>query len=145
MIADLNHLVEHVETHLTERIDVADLAARIGTTEYHLRRMFSSLTGMPLTEYVRRRRMTLAAAEVAEGRPLLDVAVAHGYGSAEAFGRAFQAVHGVTPGEARRSGGPFTTQPRLRFRLTIEGNITMDTRLIERPAFALVATPRACR
>lgn len=138
MIADLNRLVDHVETHLADRPDVADLAARVGTTEYHLRRMFSSLVGMSLSEYVRRRRMTVAAAELLGGARLLDVATASGYGSTEAFGRAFHAVHGVTPAEARRSGGPFTAQPKIRFRLTIEGNTTMNTRLLERPAFALV-------
>lgn len=138
MIADLNRLVDHVEAHLADRLDVADLAARVGTTEYHLRRMFSSLVGMSLTEYVRRRRMTVAAAELVGGARLLDVATAFGYGSTEAFGRAFHAVHGVTPAEARRSGGPFTAQPKIRFRLTIEGNTTMNTRLLERPAFALI-------
>jgi AraC-like DNA-binding protein len=64
-----------------------------------LRRMFSSLAGMPLSEYVRRRRMTVAAAEVVTGiGDLLGIAVRYGYGSAEAFGRAFQSVHGVSPG-----------------------------------------------
>jgi AraC family transcriptional regulator len=70
--------------------------------------------------------------------PLLDVAVAYGYGSTEAFGRAFLAVHGARPTEVRRSGGPLSTQQRLRFRLTVEGNTTMDTRIVERPAFTLV-------
>lgn len=62
MIAVLNRLVEFVEGHLTDEIDVAGLAMSLGTTEYHLRRMFSSLAGMPLSEYVRRRRMAVAAA-----------------------------------------------------------------------------------
>ena len=64
MIAELNRLVEFVEDHLTDDIDVSALATRLGTTEYHLRRMFSSLAGMPLSEYIRRRRMTVAAADV---------------------------------------------------------------------------------
>ncbi len=138
MIGDLNRLVEHIEGHLSEQLDVAALAATLGTTEYHLRRMFSSLTGMSVTEYVRRRRMTLAAADVMAGRPMLETAVAYGYGSTEAFGRAFQAVHGVTPREARQSGGPLSTQQRLRFRLTIEGNTPMDTRIVDHPAFTLI-------
>lgn len=62
MIAVLNRLVEFVEGHLTDEVDVAGLAMSLGTTEYHLRRMFSSLAGMPLSEYVRRRRMAVAAA-----------------------------------------------------------------------------------
>lgn len=138
MIASLNRLVDLVEEHLAEDLDVTRLAAAVGTTEHHLRRMFSSLAGMPLSEYVRRRRMTVAAAEVAGGSgDLLGIAVRHGYGSAEAFGRAFRSVHGVSPGEARRDGGPFRSQPRLRFRLTVEGAAPMDVRIATRPAFRL--------
>ncbi|GHA77761.1 GyrI-like domain-containing protein [Streptomyces termitum] len=139
MIAALNRLVDLVEEHLGEELDVDALAGTVGTTGYHLRRMFSSLAGMPLSEYVRRRRMTVAAADLVRGeRDLLGVAVRYGYGSTEAFGRAFRAVHGAAPGDVRRDGGPLRTQPRLRFRLTVEGSTPMETRLVDRPAFRLV-------
>ncbi|WP_433721004.1 AraC family transcriptional regulator [Actinoplanes sp. CA-051413] len=138
MIAALNRLVDLVEQHLTGELDVTATARELGTTEYHLRRVFSSLAGMPLSEYVRRRRMTVAAAEVVRGEDdLLAIAVRHGYGSTEAFGRAFRAVHGAGPGDVRRHGGPLRTQPQLRFRLTVEGSISMDTRIVDRPAFRL--------
>ncbi|WP_030768034.1 AraC family transcriptional regulator [Streptomyces sp. NRRL F-2664] len=139
MISALNRLVDLVEEHLAQDPDVNALARGLGTTEYHLRRMFSSLAGMPLSEYVRRRRMTVAAADVVRGEgDLLGIAVRHGYGSAEAFGRAFRSVHGAGPGDVRRDGGPLRTQPQLRFRLTVEGSVPMDTRLVNRPAFRLV-------
>jgi len=138
VIAELNRLVELIEDHLTDDLDVASLATALGTTEYHLRRMFSSLAGMPVSEYIRRRRMSVAAAEVLESSDLLGVAVRYGYGSTEAFSRAFRAVHGVGPGEVRRDGGPLRTQSQLRFRLTVEGITTMDTRIVDRPAFRLV-------
>ncbi|WUW20036.1 AraC family transcriptional regulator [Streptomyces sp. NBC_01463] len=139
MISVLNQLVGLVEEHLTEELDVGRLARELGTTEYHLRRMFSSLAGMPLSEYVRRRRMTVAAADVIRGEDdLLGIAVRHGYGSTEAFGRAFRSVHGAGPRDVRRDGGPLRTQPRIRIRLTVEGSIPMDTRLVERPAFRLI-------
>ncbi|MEQ8145275.1 AraC family transcriptional regulator [Streptomyces sp. OP7] len=139
MISALNQLVDRVEEQLTGELDVREMAAGLGTTEYHLRRMFSSLAGMPLSEYVRRRRMTVAAGDVVHGEEdLLEIAVRHGYGSREAFGRAFRAVHGAGPAEVRRDGGPLRTQPQLRFRLTVEGSTPMDTRLTDRPAFRLV-------
>src|ERR1044071_6237700 len=101
--------------------------------------MFSSLAGMPLSEYVPPRRMTVAAAGVVRGEEdLLSIAVRHGYGSTEAFGRAFRAVHGTGPGDVRRAGGPLRTQPQLRFRLTVDGSSPMDTRITDRPAFRLV-------
>jgi len=138
MIGSLNQLVDLVDEHLSEPLDVAGLATQLGTTEYHLRRMFSAIAGMSLSEYVRRRRMTVAAADVIAGRLLLEVAVSFGYGSTEAFGRAFLAVHGATPAQVRQNGGPLSTQPKLRFRLTVEGNTTMNTRIVDRPSFALI-------
>jgi len=138
VIAVLNQVVSFVEEHLTEEIDVVVLAKDLGTTEYHLRRMFSSLAGMPLSEYIRRRRMTVAAAEVLADRDLLGTAVRFGYGSTEAFSRAFRAVHGISPGEARRHGGPLHSQTQLRFHLTVEGNTPMETRIADRPAFRLI-------
>ncbi|BBH69172.1 AraC family transcriptional regulator [Actinoplanes sp. OR16] len=136
MIATLNLITDLVEEG---ELDLARLAKEAGTTEYHLRRMFSSLAGMPLSEYVRRRRMTVAAADVIRGRDdLLTIAVRHGYGSTEAFGRAFRSVHGSGPADVRRDGGPLRSQPQLRFRLTVEGSTPMDTRIASRPAFRLV-------
>lgn len=143
MIAALNSAVDAVESHLatdpSTPMDVSELASRLGTTEHHLRRMFSSLAAMPLSEYVRRRRMSLAAADLVTGSDdLLTVAVRYGYGSTEAFNRAFRAVHGTGPGEVRRDGGPLRTQPQIRFHLTVEGGIPMDTRITDLPAVRLV-------
>lgn len=103
VIAVLNGLVEFIEAHLAEEIDISGLASSLGTTEYHLRRMYSTLAGMPLSEYVRRRPMAVAVADVVGDGDLLGIAVRYGYGSTEAFSRAFRSVHGVGPGD-RRSG-----------------------------------------
>ncbi len=105
MLDRLNQAMEHIEGHLDQHIEVSVLARITVTSEYHFRRLFSSLAGMPLSEYVRRRRLTVAGAEVLAGEPpLLEIAIRYGYTSGEAFARAFRAVHGVGPGEARRTG-----------------------------------------
>lgn len=138
MIGTLNALIDLVEADASDEIDVGGFARAHGTTEYHLRRMFSALAGMPLSEYVRRRRMTLAGAQLAAGAAnILDVAVRHGYGSVEAFGRAFRAVHGIGPVDARRDGGPLRTQPALRFRLSVEGSTPMDVTITTMPELVL--------
>ncbi|MFE0171260.1 GyrI-like domain-containing protein [Streptomyces sp. NPDC059002] len=138
MLDRLNEAMEHIERRLDQAIDVADLARIATTSEYHLRRMFSALAGMPLSEYIRRRRLTVAGAEVLAGQEsLLDIAVRHGYGSGEAFARAFRAMHGVGPGEARRTGAALVSQPRLTFRLTVEGSSSMRYRVLDRPEFTV--------
>ncbi len=138
MIEILNRIVAEVEKHLGDDIDIDALAADVGSTGYHARRMFSSLAGMPLSDYVRRRRMTAAASDLVGTDDLLTIAVRYGYSSTEAFGRAFRAVHGVSHSDVRRDGGPLRSQPQLRFRLTVEGSAPMDARIIDRPAFHLI-------
>ncbi|MEV2276845.1 helix-turn-helix domain-containing protein [Nocardiopsis sp. NPDC049922] len=139
MLDRLNQALERIEEDPGTPVDVAAMAREALTTEHHFRRLFSALAGMPLSEYVRRRRLTLAAAEVLDTRrTLLEVAVRHGYGSAEAFARAFRALHGVGPGEARRTGAVLRSQPRLTFRLTVEGSGDMRYRVVDRESFRLV-------
>ncbi|MER7932011.1 MULTISPECIES: AraC family transcriptional regulator [unclassified Streptomyces] len=139
MLERLNQAMDHIEEHLGEPVDAAELARIAMTSEYHFRRMFSALAGIPLSEYVRRRRLTLAGAEVLAGkRTLLEVAVRYGYGSGEAFARAFRAVHGVGPGEARRTGAALYSQPRMSFRLIVEGSSGMRYRVVEKDGFRIV-------
>ncbi|MEW2407744.1 AraC family transcriptional regulator [Streptomyces griseoviridis] len=139
MLERLNQAMEHIECRLDQAVDVEELARVAGTSEYHLRRMFSALAGMPLSEYVRRRRLTLAGAEVLAGRAtLLEIAVRYGYGSGEAFARAFRAMHGIGPGEARRTGATLSSQSRMAFRLTIEGSSSMRYRVVDKADFTVV-------
>ncbi|RKT11808.1 AraC family transcriptional regulator [Streptomyces sp. 1114.5] len=139
MLEHLNRAMERIERDLDGEVDVSELARIAMTSEYHFRRLFSLLAGMPFSEYVRRRRLTVAGAEVLDGeRTLLDIAVRYGYTSGEAFARAFRAMHGVGPGEARRDGAVLTSQPRMSFRLVVEGSSSMEYRIIEKPEFRIV-------
>jgi AraC family transcriptional regulator len=139
VLEQLNQAMKHIESHLDQPIDVADLAHIAVTSEYHFRRLFSALAGIPLSEYIRRRRLTVAGAEVlADERTLLEVAVRYGYSSGEAFARAFRAVHGVGPGEARRTGAALRSQPRMSFRLIVEGSSSMRYRIVDKKEFRVV-------
>ncbi|MFD3376481.1 MULTISPECIES: GyrI-like domain-containing protein, partial [unclassified Streptomyces] len=139
MLERLNQAMEHIECHLDERIEVSELARIAVTSEYHFRRLFSALAGIPLSEYIRRRRLTIAGAEVLAGeRTLLEIAVRYGYSSGEAFARAFRTMHGIGPGEARRAGASLQSQPRMSFRLVVEGSSSMRYRVVEKEEFRVV-------
>lgn len=137
-VREWNQAIELIEQDLTAEVEVGALARTALTSEYHFRRMFSSLAGIPVSEYIRRRRLTAATAEILDGDTVLDVAVRYGYGSAEAFTRAFRAMHGLTPTEARRPGAVLHSQPQLRFHLRIEGNTDMKHRIVKKAAFRLI-------
>ena len=92
-----NKALDYLEEHLEGETDPGELGRLAGCSAYHFQRMFSYLAGVPLSEYIRRRRMTLAAAELQSGEKVLAVALRYGYDSPTAFNRAFQAVHGVPP------------------------------------------------
>jgi len=135
----LNQAMAHIEEHLDQEVEVKHLARIAGTSEYHLRRMFSALAGIPLSEYIRRRRLTKAANEVLSGHAsLLDIAVRWGYGSNEAFARAFKAMHGTGPQEARSRHTSLQSQQILTFKLVVEGSTSMEYRIVEREEFRVV-------
>ncbi|WP_404286405.1 helix-turn-helix domain-containing protein [Glutamicibacter arilaitensis] len=133
-----NEAIEAIEEDLTQPVDVMGLARTALTSEYHFRRMFASLAGLPISEYIRRRRLTAATAEIVAGDSVLNVAVRYGYGSGEAFNRAFKALHGLTPSQARRPGAVLHSQPRLRIHIRIEGSHEMKHRIEELGEFRLV-------
>lgn len=138
MMHGWNRAIGLIEQDLTTDIEVRFLAKAALTSEYHFRRMFSSLAGMPVSEYIRRRRLTAATAEILEGLTVLDVSVRYGYGSAEAFARAFKAMHGLSPSEARLPGAVLHSQPQLRFHRRVEGNTDMKHRIEDKEAFRLI-------
>lgn len=103
----LNAAIEYVEQHITEELDYQKLAQLAGCSAYNFQRMFSFIADLSLVEYVRRRRLTLAALELQQsGVKVIDLALKYGYDSPVSFARAFQAFHGVTPSEAKNQTFP---------------------------------------
>ncbi|MDL2219808.1 AraC family transcriptional regulator [Ruminococcaceae bacterium OttesenSCG-928-O06] len=135
----LNSAMRYIEEHLTNAIDF-EVAGRIaGCSEYHFRRMFSFLAGMPIGEYVRRRRLSLAAEDLrqSDGK-IIDLALRYGYDSPDAFTKAFAAMHGMPPSRAKLGGAPLASFPPMTFQLTIKGGNTMEYRIVEKEAFHIV-------
>lgn len=135
----MNQALDYIEEHLTADVDLSAAARIACCSEHHFRRMFSFLAGMPLTEYIRRRRLTLAAQDLVGGAAkVIDVAVKYGYDSPDTFARAFQAQHGVAPSMARREGQVLNAYSRMTFQLTIQGGTSMNYRIVEKDAFRIV-------
>nr|WP_245302669.1 AraC family transcriptional regulator [Symbiobacterium terraclitae] len=142
---DLNAALAYIEAHLHEDVDVRAAARVAGCSEYHFRRMFAALAGMPLSAYIRRRRLTLAAQDLATGARVTDVALKYGYESPDAFARAFHAEHGIPPSEAKQPGQALRAFSRMTFQLTIQGGTEMHYRIVEKDAFRIVGIMRRVR
>jgi len=135
----MNEAMNYIEENLTNEIDFKEVARRAFCSEYHFKRMFSFLAGIPLSEYIRRRRLTLAAFELKDHQvKVIDIAMKYGYNSPDSFARAFQSLHGITPSEARNHGHLLKAYPRMTFQLTIKGGSEMNYRIEEKGAFRIV-------
>lgn len=138
-LKQLNLAMRYIEANLADEIDFQKVAQLACCSEYHFRRMFSFLSGMSLGEYIRHRRLSQAALELRNsGIKVIDLAVKYGYDSPDAFSRAFQGLHGLTPTEARMEGVLLKAVPPMTFQLTIQGGNEMDYRIIEKDAFYIV-------
>ncbi|SDT49423.1 AraC family transcriptional regulator [Paenibacillaceae bacterium GAS479] len=139
MLAQLNKSLSYIEENLTDRVDYHEAAKIACCSEYHFSRMFSFLAGITLSEYIRRRRLTLAALELSHSDiKIIDAAMKYGYTSPDSFTRAFQSMHGITPSEARIHGQSLKAFPRMTFQLTIKGGSEMNYRIEDKEAFRIV-------
>ncbi|MGP4079958.1 AraC family transcriptional regulator [Pseudalkalibacillus sp. R45] len=138
-LKNLNDAIAYIEENLADEIDFKEAARRAYCSEYHFKRMFSFLSGITLSEYIRRRRLTLAAFELKTSKAkVIDIAMKYGYNSPDSFTRAFQNLHGITPSEARTNGHLLKSYPRMTIQLTIKGGSEMNYRIEEKEAFRIV-------
>ena len=135
----LNQAVSYIEEHLTEEIDYEELAKIACCSTYHFQRMFSYIADVTLSEYIRRRRMSMAAAELSTGKEkIVDIALKYGYDSPTAFNRAFQSVHHTAPSAARKNGIILKSYPPISFQITIKGDAEMNYRIETKESFRII-------
>lgn len=141
-INGMQRALSYIEENLCDEIDYARAAALAKTGEYHFERAFSMLTGMTLGEYIRARRLTLAAADLRRGMKVIDAAVKYGYNSPDSFARAFARFHGMPPSEVKSPSVRLNACSPLHIKLTLEGGNMLDYRIEHRTAQKLLGFKR---
>ena len=142
-IAGFQESIDYIEQNLTEEIDIEVIAGKAALSSFYYQRIFGALCGMTVSEYIRARRMTLAAQELAgSGSKVIDVAVKYGYDSPDSFAKAFQRFHGITPSQAREPGASLRSLAPLYIKITMEGGSMLDYRIVEKAPFTIVGMKR---
>jgi AraC family transcriptional regulator len=138
----MNAALDYIEDHLEEEVEWERAAAEANCSEFHFFRMFQVIAGVPVMEYVRRRRLSLAALELASGKAkVIDLAVRLGYDSPDSFGKAFKRELGLTPSEARAPGARLKTWPRFSFSIVLKGVVPMNFRIENHEAIKITGLP----
>lgn len=128
----MNAAVDYMEENIDSEIDYHEIAKKACSSLYQFQRIFSFVVNISMSEYIRRRRMTLAAFELQNSEvKVIDIAIKYGYDSPEAFARAFQVMHGVSPTMARISGTKLKAYPRITFQISIKGDIELNYRIVK--------------
>ena len=137
-ITGIQRALDYTEAHLTDEVDYEAAAREAASSVFHFQRMFTMLCGYPLGDYIRMRRLSLAAEDLMQtDDKVIDIAYRCGYDTPESFSRAFTRFHGVTPTQARR-GGSVKSFSRLSVKLILSGGTSMNYRIEKKDAFRLV-------
>lgn len=134
MLKNLNDAVEYIERHFTEDISSEDVADYVGESDFHFKKIFQALAGISLNQYIKQRKFSVAGQALFHGETVTDIAFKFGYQSVEGFSRSFKSWCGFLPSEVKKNN-TILSFPKLTFYIDVKGGETMETRIVEMPAF----------
>ena len=135
----MNNVVKYIEKNLTNQIQYETLSHIVGCSVYEFSRIFSFMTGMSVSEYIRHRRLSQAVFDLQNSNDkIVDIALKYCYESPTTFTRAFKELHGTTPSIVRKMSIPLKTYPPITFLLTIKGVTAMNFRIEKKESFQIV-------
>lgn len=121
-IGDMNNALFYIEENIKKHIDSGDVARAAHMSKFHFLRTFKILTGITVGDYIRERRLSLAAKDVISSKlKIIDIAYKYGYETPEAFTKAFKRLHGISPSDARKNRKALKAIPPLSFQITVKG------------------------
>lgn len=141
MIKTLNDVIEYIEENLLNDIKVEDVGDFVGESDYHFRKIFQYISGMSLSEYIKKRKLAMANHELVKGESVTNVAFKYGYQSLDGFTRAFKAWSGYLPSDVKLTG-TITSFPKLSFYVDVRGGENMEVRIKEMPAFTIAGVSK---
>ena len=138
-IERFSNVINYIEENITQQIDYGEIAKIACCSSYHFQRMFTYMAGIPLSEYIRKRKMSLAAVDLQSGNEkVIDIAGKYGYNSPTAFNRAFQSIHRISP-SAVKSGNVYVKSfPPLSFKIVVKGVEELNYRIEAKEAFRII-------
>jgi AraC family transcriptional regulator len=138
-VKQLNESINYIEENLAGEISYETISKIAGCSVYNFQRMFSYIADKPLSEYIRSRRLTMAAFDLINStEKIIDIAVMYGYESQDAFTRAFKKFHGVLPSRVRNEIVQLKSCPKLSFQITIKGENHMNYQIEQWPVFKVI-------
>lgn len=142
-VSALNEAVDYIEENLMNGISCDTVADHVHISSFHFQRTFTILTGMPVGEYIRNRRLSLAGQDLLQGNlKIIDIALKYGYDSPESFTMAFKRFHGISPIQAKKDGARLKSFHRFHLKLIMEGGSILDYSIVKKDPFEVTVNSR---
>lgn len=139
----LRKAIDLMEGHLLEKCDIGRIAGEIGISDIYLQKGFKFISGYTMAEYMRNRRLYLAALDVIAGKgKVIDLAYRYGYETPESFTRAFARFHGVTPMQLKKDASRMHVFLPLKIKISIQGGYDMDYIMERESGFRVIGFER---
>jgi AraC family transcriptional regulator len=139
----ITNAIAYIEENLTEDIHINKIADKAYVSSFYFQKIFNVLCGFTVGEYIRNRRLTLAAQELCSTHiKVIDVAMKYGYDSPDSFARAFTNFHGINPSAAREQGSKLNSFAPLKIKLTLEGGTMLEYKIVEKSQFTVMGKSR---
>lgn len=142
-VKTISTAIEYIESNITEDISAEDIARQVNISSFYFQKGFSLLCGYTITEYIRCRRLALAAGELADGAKVIDTAIKYCYDSPDSFAKAFYRFHGVTPSAVQKSSTMIKAFAPLKISLSLKGGKSMDYRIVKKGSFAVIGSVKS--
>src|SRR5690606_11626680 len=132
-LESLQNAIDYMEEHLLEKLSIEDIARSANASPFHFQRTFSILTDSTVSDYIRRRRLTLAAEEVSRtNTKIIDLAYKYGYDTPDAFTKAFRKQHSVSLSDVRKGIGKLQSYSRLVIQVSLKGAKPVNYRIVDK-------------
>ncbi|MCK5128917.1 MAG: AraC family transcriptional regulator [Clostridiales bacterium] len=140
LLKKMNKVIDYIEDNITNsNIDYQEMANVLYCSVYEFSRIFPFIAGMSVSEYIRKRKLSLAVFDIQNStESLVDIALKYCYESQSSFTRAFKAMHNVTPAMAKKQGVSLKTYPKLSFEISIKGAREMEFRIEKKASFKII-------
>lgn len=138
-IESITDAISYIEENLTQKITMDDIAKHACLSSFYFQKGFALLCGFTVSEYIRKRRLSLAGTELIQSnQKIIDIALKYGYDSPDSFTKAFTRFHGVTPTAVRKEAAMIKSYAPLKINFTLKGGYTMDYKIMEKEAFTVM-------
>lgn len=138
-IQKIEEIIEHIESNITSEIDYEALASRMTLSVYEFRRIFAFIVGVPLSEYIRKRKLSLAACDLMTNpqASIQEISQKYGYATLASFSKAFSEYHGFSPTACQKDAPEISLFPRPKFEWTVKSTEKLAFQIVNDISFAI--------